>query len=88
MVMPLFGGGFGQHAALEHGAKFHERQAVVLLHQQAQAVGQFKFPDRLVAVRFNRAALAFGALPFGQQRVQRAVFRREIFAGDALDIAW
>ena len=45
--------GFGEHAALEHGAKFDERQAMVFLHQQAQAVGQFKFLDRLVALRFS-----------------------------------
>ena len=42
--------GFGQHAALEHGAEFDEGQAMVLLHQQAESVGQFKFPDGLVVL--------------------------------------
>src|SRR5208283_2119489 len=35
--------GLGQHAAPEHGTKFDEGQAMVLLHQQAQAVRQLKF---------------------------------------------
>ena len=41
--------GFGQHAALEDGAEFDERQAVVLLHQQAQAVGELELLHRMVA---------------------------------------
>ena len=79
-------GRFRQHAALERRAKFHERQPVILLHQQAQAVRQFKLLDRLVAVRFNRRG-NLRRRAVRQQRVKRAVFRREIFAGDALDIA-
>ena len=58
-------GGFGQHAALERRAKFHERQAVIFLHQQAQAVRQFKFLDRLVALGFNSAVEIFGACRSG-----------------------
>ena len=46
-VMPLLLAVFRQHAALENGAKFDERQAMVFLHQQAQAVGQFEFLDRV-----------------------------------------
>ena len=38
-------GGFGQHAALERRAKFHKGQAMILFHEQAQAIGQFKFLD-------------------------------------------
>ena len=78
-------GRFRQHAALERRAKFHERQPVILLHQQAQAVRQFKLLDRLVAVRFNRRG-NLRRRAVRQQRVERAVFRREIFAGDALDV--
>ena len=78
-------GSFGQHAALERRAKFHERQPVIFLHQQTQAVGQFKFLDRRIAVVFNRRG-NFRRRAVRQQRVKRAVFRREIFAGDALDV--
>ena len=77
---------FHQHAALERRAEFHERQPVVLLYQQAQAVRQCEFLDRLVGCSFQSDVETFGDVPFGQQRVERAVLRREIFAGDALDI--
>ncbi len=33
---------FGENAAFERGAKFHERQAMIFLHEQTQAIGQCK----------------------------------------------
>ncbi len=62
-------GGLRQHAAFEHRAELHERQPMVLLHQQPQAVGQFKFLDRLLpALQSGGCLLRRGA--FRQQRVQ------------------
>ena len=76
-------GGFGQHAALECRAKFHKRQAMIFLHQEAQAVGQFKFLDRRINVGFNGRG-NFRRRAVRQQGVERAVFHREIFAGHTL----
>ena len=47
-------GSFGEHAALKHSSKLDEGKAVVLLEQQAQAVGQFDFLDGIVAGQFRR----------------------------------
>ena len=76
---------FGQRAAFKHGAKFHERQAVVGFHQQRQAIRQNDFLDGVDGVLLD-VRLGFGRGAFGQQRVKRAVFRREIMARDALNI--
>ena len=81
----VVGGGLGQHTALEGGAEFNERQAMIFLHEQAQAVGQFEFLNRAVGVRFAGDG-GFGRGAFGEQGVERAIFGREILARDALDI--
>ena len=77
--------GFGEHAAFEHGAKFDKGEAMIFLHEQAQAVRQFKFPDRVLVFFFDGHG-QFGRGAIGQQRVKCAVFRREIFTRDAQDV--
>ena len=70
---------------MKNGAEFHERQAMVLLDQQFQAIGQFDFLDGMIGVAFQVGpGLWRGAL--GQQRILRAIFRSQVMAGDALNI--
>ncbi len=53
-VTPLFVRIFREHAAAQHGADFHEGQAMVFLHEQAQAVRQFNFLNRIRLLRARR----------------------------------
>ena len=74
-----------QHATLEDGAHFDERQAMVFLEEQAQAVGQLKLLNRVIARGFAGAdGLGRGA--GGQQGVEGAIFRSKIFARDPLEV--
>ena len=58
---------------------------MVLLHQQAEAVGQLELLHRVVAGSFGgEHRLGCGA--GGQEREERAVLWREVFRGDALEI--
>jgi len=55
---------FREHATAQHDANFHERQAMIFLHEQAQAVGEFDFLNRLGlnCFRFNsRGSNALGS---------------------------
>ena len=81
----VVGQGLGEHPALEHRAELDERQPVVLFHQQAQAVGERELLHRLVPRGFVRGD-RLGCRARGQQRVKGAVLRREILAGDALEV--
>ena len=75
----------GQHAAAQAGAEVNEGQAMIFLHEQAQSVGQRELVDGGVRADLDaRGALRRGAL--GQERVERAVLGREIFARDALEV--
>ena len=61
-------GVFREDTAFKHGAKFHERQTMIFLHQQRQAIRQNNFLNRVIFVRLN-VCLRFGRRAFGQQRV-------------------
>ncbi len=78
-------GRFGEDTAFEHRAKFDERQTVIFLDEQPQAVRQFEFPDGIFGRR-NRRGDGFRRGARRQQRVERAVFRAEILAGDTLKV--
>ncbi len=76
--------GFRQHPPLEHSAEFDERQAMVLLDEQAQSIRKIKFLDRVVAEEIGLPG-CFGSSSARQQCVEGPVLGRQILAGDALE---
>ena len=49
-------------------------------------LAQLELLDRRARAKSRRATAGLGAVPVGQQRVERAVLRREVCAGDALQV--
>ena len=78
-------GRFGEDAAFQRGAEFDERQAVVFLHQQAEAVGKVELLDGVVGV-FLFGVGDNGGRTLGKERVERAILLGEMGAGDALQV--
>src|SRR5215472_4870339 len=72
---------FGEDATFENGAKLNEWEAVILFYKQAEAILKLKPLDRRLGSGFD-VRYPGGSAAGGKQRIQGAIFGREILASD------
>jgi hypothetical protein len=82
---PVIGNPFGQHATLEHGAKFHKGKPMIFFDEQAKAICQRELLNGVLLRQFD-IRNCFGRSAARQQCIKRLIFGREILARDALEV--